>query len=84
MEAAEALAKYAHRHIKKQLGLKINQGRRYSWGYPAYPDVSEHQKVFKLLPAEKIGMTLTSAGQLVPEASAAIVVHRPEAKYYFI
>ena len=85
VEAAEALAEYAHRHIKKQLGLKINQGRRYSWGYPACPDVSEHQKVFKLLPAEKIGMTLTSAGQLVPEAStAAIVVHHPEAKYYFI
>ena len=85
VEAAEALAEYAHRHIKKQLGLKINEGRRYSWGYPACPDVSEHQKVFKLLPAEKIGMTLTSAGQLVPEAStAAIVVHHPEAKYYFI
>ncbi len=85
VEAAEALAEYAHRHIKKQLGLKINQGRRYSWGYPACPEVSEHQKVFTLLPAEKIGMTLTSAGQLVPEAStAAIVVHHPEAKYYFI
>jgi 5-methyltetrahydrofolate--homocysteine methyltransferase len=85
VEAAEALAEYAHRHIKKQLAIKINQGRRYSWGYPACPDVADHQKVFQLLPAEKIGITLTSAGQLVPEAStAAIVVHHPDAKYYFI
>ena len=48
VEAAEALAEYAHRHIKKQLRLKINQGRRYSWGYPACPDVADHQKVFQL------------------------------------
>jgi 5-methyltetrahydrofolate--homocysteine methyltransferase len=85
VEAAEALAEYTHRHIKKQLGLKINQGRRYSWGYPACPDVADHEKVFRLLPAESIGITLTSAGQLVPEAStAAIVAHHPDAKYYFI
>jgi 5-methyltetrahydrofolate--homocysteine methyltransferase len=85
VESAEALAEYSHRHIKKQLGIRINQGRRYSWGYPACPDVADHQKVFRLLPAESIGITLTSAGQLVPEAStAAIVVHHPDAKYYFI
>ncbi|HET6267618.1 MAG TPA: vitamin B12 dependent-methionine synthase activation domain-containing protein, partial [Acidobacteriota bacterium] len=85
VEVAEALAEYTHRHIRKELKLKINQGRRYSWGYPACPDLSDHQKVFRLLPAEKIGVTLTSAYQLVPEASTvAIVAHHPEAKYYFI
>ena len=85
VEVAEALAEYSHRHIRKELKLKINQGKRYSWGYPACPDLSDHQKVFQLLPAEKIGLTLTSAFQLVPEAStAAIVAHHPDAKYYFM
>jgi 5-methyltetrahydrofolate--homocysteine methyltransferase len=85
VETAEALAEYTHRHIKKMLKLKINQGKRYSWGYPACPDISEHQKVFKLLPGDLIGVSLTAAFQLVPEAStAAIVIHHPDAKYYFI
>lgn len=83
VELAEALAEYTHRHIKRELRLKINQGRRYSWGYPACPDVSDHARVFQLLPADRIGISLTSAFQLVPEAStAAIVAHHPEAKYF--
>jgi 5-methyltetrahydrofolate--homocysteine methyltransferase len=85
VEVAEALAEYAHRHIRKELKLKINQGKRYSWGYPACPDLSDHQKVFRLLPGEQIGLSLTSAFQLVPEAStAAIVAHHPDAKYFFM
>jgi len=62
------------------------QGKRYSWGYPAIPELMNHAKVFQLLPAEKeLGMSLTSAFQLVPEQStAAIIVHHPQAKYFNI
>ncbi len=82
---AEALAEYTNRVIRQGLGLKGEQGKRYSWGYPACPDLSEHEKLFRVLPAEKIGVTLTEAYQLVPEQStAAIVVHHPEAKYFSI
>jgi 5-methyltetrahydrofolate--homocysteine methyltransferase len=85
VEVAEALAEYAHRHIKKELKLKMNQGKRYSWGYPACPDLSDHAKLFQILPGEQIGISLTTAFQLVPEAStAAIVAHHPDAKYFFM
>ncbi len=86
VQTAEATAEYLHRHIRKELGLKPNQGKRYSWGYPAIPDLDDHAKVFKLLPAEQeLGMELTAAYQLVPEQStAAIILHHPEAKYYSV
>lgn len=84
VQMAEAAAEFLHRHIRQELGLKPDQGKRYSWGYPAIPELSDHEKVFQLLPAEKeLSMALTSAYQLVPEQStAAIVLHHPEAKYY--
>ncbi len=84
VQTAEAAAEYLHRHIRRELGLAENQGKRYSWGYPAIPDLSDHRKVFDLLPAEKeLGMSLTAAYQLVPEQStAAIIVHHPEARYF--
>jgi 5-methyltetrahydrofolate--homocysteine methyltransferase len=82
---AEALAEWSNRIVRQGLGLPANQGRRYSWGYPACPDLDEHGKLFQLLPADQIGVTLTEAFQLVPEQStAAIVVHHPEAKYFAI
>lgn len=82
---AEALAELSNRIVRQGLGLKGQQGKRYSWGYPACPDLDEHAKLFSVLPAEKIGVTLTEAFQLVPEQStAAIVVHHPEAKYFAI
>ncbi|MDW8145666.1 MAG: homocysteine S-methyltransferase family protein [Roseiflexaceae bacterium] len=82
---AEALAEYTNRLIRQQLGLKGTQGKRYSWGYPACPDLEEHEKLFRVLPADQIGVSLTEAWQLVPEQStAAIVVHHPEAKYFSI
>jgi 5-methyltetrahydrofolate--homocysteine methyltransferase len=86
VQTAEAAADYMHDHIRRELSLHPNQGKRYSWGYPAIPELSDHQKVFELLPAEReLGITLTSAYQLVPEQStAAIIVHHPAAKYYSV
>jgi 5-methyltetrahydrofolate--homocysteine methyltransferase len=84
VQMAEAAADYLHDHIRRELGLQEKQGLRYSWGYPAIPDLSDHRKVFDLLPAGKaLGMNLTPAYQLVPEQStAAIIVHHPKAKYF--
>ncbi|MBN2385808.1 MAG: methionine synthase [Anaerolineales bacterium] len=86
VQTAEATAEYLHRHVLRELGLPEDQGKRYSWGYPAIPELEDHRKVFDLLPAEaELGMSLTSAFQLVPEQStAAIVVHHSQAKYYAI
>ena len=86
VQTAEATAEYLHRHIRRELGLGKDQGKRYSWGYPAIPNLDDHRKVFDLLPVEKeLGMSLTAAFQLVPEQStAAIIVHHPEAKYFNI
>jgi 5-methyltetrahydrofolate--homocysteine methyltransferase len=82
---AEALAEWTHRLVRRELGLHPEQGRRYSWGYPACPDPAEQVKLFQVLPAEKeIGVSLTEEGfVLVPEQStAALVAHHPQAKYY--
>ncbi len=86
VQTAEATAEYLHRHIRRELGLAEEQGKRYSWGYPAIPELSDHRKVFDLLPAEEeLGMKLTAAYQLVPEQStAAIIVHHPQAKYFSV
>jgi 5-methyltetrahydrofolate--homocysteine methyltransferase len=86
VQMAEATAEYLHRHIRRELGLAPDQGKRYSWGYPAIPDLADHRKVFDLLPAEtELGMSLTAAYQLVPEQStAAIIVHHTQAKYFNI
>ncbi|MFA5612538.1 MAG: vitamin B12 dependent-methionine synthase activation domain-containing protein, partial [Anaerolineaceae bacterium] len=82
VQMAEASAEFIHRQIRAEMGIGVDQGFRYSWGYPALPWINEHRKVFDLLPAEKVlGMELTSAWQLVPEQStAAMVVHHPLAK----
>ncbi|MCJ7694649.1 MAG: B12-binding domain-containing protein, partial [Anaerolineaceae bacterium] len=84
VQMAEATADYLHNHIRRELNLQESQGLRYSWGYPAIPELADHEKVFKLLPAEStLDMQLTSAYQLVPEQStAAIIVHHPAAKYF--
>lgn len=84
VQSAEALAEYVHKIVREELGLQPEQGRRYSWGYPACPDLSQHEDVFRLLPApDTIGVHLTVGHQLVPEQStAALVVHHPEAKYF--
>jgi 5-methyltetrahydrofolate--homocysteine methyltransferase len=86
VETAEAVAEWLHRKLRHDLGVPAGQGKRYSWGYGACPDLEDHQQLFKILPAEQeLGMELTSAFQLIPEQStAAIIVHHPQAKYYAV
>ncbi|HEY4216554.1 MAG TPA: homocysteine S-methyltransferase family protein [Gemmatimonadaceae bacterium] len=86
VETAEAVAEWMHRKLRHDLGVPAGQGKRYSWGYGACPDLEDHAQVFKLLPAEReLGMQMTSSFQLMPEQStAAIIVHHRQAKYYAV
>ncbi|MGH7458330.1 MAG: methionine synthase [Longimicrobiaceae bacterium] len=84
VQAAEGAAELVNRRVRGELGMNGPRGLRYSWGYPACPDLEQHQLLFELLPVEDaIGVKLTSAWQLDPEQStAALVVHHPAAKYF--
>jgi 5-methyltetrahydrofolate--homocysteine methyltransferase len=86
VQTAEGAAEWINRRVQTELGLEGNRGLRYSWGYPACPDLEQHEIVFRLLGVEDaIGVKLTSAFQLDPEQStAAIVVHHPAAKYFSV
>jgi 5-methyltetrahydrofolate--homocysteine methyltransferase len=96
VEMTEALAEYWHRRIREELGF-ANQdgptltglfrqkyrGGRYSWGYPACPNLDDNAKVVELLTAERIGVTVSEGFQLVPEQTTdAIICHHPQAKYF--
>ena len=83
---AEGLAEYANRLVRHELGLSGEQGRRYSWGYPAIPDLEDHLKIFQVLPVTAtIDVELTESYQLVPEqTTAAIVVHHPQSSYFAV
>jgi 5-methyltetrahydrofolate--homocysteine methyltransferase len=97
VQLTEALAEFWHRRVREELGfagedsddlaeLLAHQGyrgSRYSFGYPACPDLEDRAKVVELLDPARIGVTLSEGFQLVPEqATDAIVVHHPEAKYF--
>ncbi|MSO43764.1 MAG: methionine synthase [Thermoleophilia bacterium] len=85
VEAAEGMADLVHARIKRELGLGADQGRRYSWGYPACPDIEQHGDVMRLLRPfpDEMGVGLTSAFQITPEQStAAIIMHHPQATYF--
>jgi 5-methyltetrahydrofolate--homocysteine methyltransferase len=84
VQSAEALAEHTHRRIRAELGLDAERGKRYSWGYGACPDLSQHELVWRLLDARNaLGVELTEAFQIVPEQStAAIVMHHPQASYF--
>jgi 5-methyltetrahydrofolate--homocysteine methyltransferase len=83
---AEALAEHAHQHARRDLRLPPGRGLRFSWGYPACPDLAEQRKVLPLLDAERrIGLTLSASSNLDPEHSTtAIILHHPEAKYFAV
>ncbi|MBW3572502.1 MAG: methionine synthase [Gemmatimonadetes bacterium] len=84
VQAAEGTAEYVNRRVRQELGIDGERGLRYSWGYPACPDVEQHETLFRILPVtESIGVGLTAGFQLDPEQStAALVVHHPAAKYF--
>jgi 5-methyltetrahydrofolate--homocysteine methyltransferase len=98
VEAAEALAELWHKRIREELGIAGKdakeikrlfsqgyQGSRYSFGYPACPNLEDQSKLFGLLDGERIGVRLTDEYSLDPEQSTnAIVVHHPEARYFTI
>ena len=95
-EAAEGLAEYLHQRIRAEWGFAHEdardiaemmkqkyRGSRYSFGYPACPNLADQDKILSLLNAERIGVTLGEESQLWPEEStSAIVVHHPQAKYF--
>jgi 5-methyltetrahydrofolate--homocysteine methyltransferase len=96
VEGAEALAELWHKRMRAELGIGTEdspsirklftqhyRGSRYSFGYPACPELSDQEKLFRLLQPERIGCTLTENWQIDPEqTTSAIIVHHPEAKYF--
>jgi 5-methyltetrahydrofolate--homocysteine methyltransferase len=96
VQLAEALAEFWHARIRADLRiggddpdtldgvLRVGyRGCRYSFGYPACPDLEDRAKVMRLLDAERIGVSLSEEFQLHPEQSTdALVAHHPEAKYF--
>jgi 5-methyltetrahydrofolate--homocysteine methyltransferase len=98
VESAEALAELWHKRIREELGIadadakdlnklfhQAYQGSRFSFGYPACPNLEDQTKLFELLDPSRIDVELTEEFQLDPEQStSAIIVHHPEAKYFSI
>jgi 5-methyltetrahydrofolate--homocysteine methyltransferase len=98
VEMAEALAEYVHKRIRGELGFAAEEARdpeamlaqgyrgsRYSFGYPACPNLADQNQLLALLRAEEIGITLSEEDQLDPEQStSAIVLHHPQAKYFSV
>ncbi len=83
VQTAEGLAEWLHHEVRAMLGIDATQGRRYSWGYPAVPEQSEHLKVQELLDLAQIGMTITDGYAPDPEQSTlALVAHHPQAIYF--
>jgi 5-methyltetrahydrofolate--homocysteine methyltransferase len=83
VQSAEGLAEWLHAEARRGLGIELDQGRRYSWGYPACPDQSEHEKVWRLLGLEDLGMYLSDGFAVTPEQSTvAIIAHHPQAVYF--
>ncbi len=83
VQSAEGLAEWLHQNVRSELGIGPAQGRRYSWGYPACPEQSEHTKVWDLLDLNRIGMYLSDGYAVMPEQSTvAIISHHPQAVYF--
>src|SRR4029077_5698238 len=80
VQTAEGLAEWCHHEVRAMLGIPATQGRRYSWGYPAVPEQSEHLKVDQLLDLSRIGVKITEGYAPDPEQSTlALIAHHPQA-----
>jgi 5-methyltetrahydrofolate--homocysteine methyltransferase len=98
VECAEALAEFWHRRIREEMGIAGKdattmrelfaqgyQGSRYSFGYPACPDLDEQAGIATLLEPGRIGCELSETFQWHPEqTTSAIIVHHPEARYFVV
>ncbi|HSD72794.1 MAG TPA: vitamin B12 dependent-methionine synthase activation domain-containing protein, partial [Thermoanaerobaculia bacterium] len=98
VEAAEGAAEWVHQVIRDRWGFPDPiettmmdrfqaryRGKRYSAGYPAWPDLADQKTLFRLLPGGKIGVELTEELMMDPEASvSALVVHHPQARYFAV
>jgi 5-methyltetrahydrofolate--homocysteine methyltransferase len=98
VQLTEALAEYWHRRVRIELDIHhddaedINElfklgyrGARFSFGYPACPDLEQRKPLFDLLDASRIGLELSEEFQLHPEQSTdALIVHHPEAAYFSV
>jgi len=96
VELAEALAEYVHKRIRAELGFAAEddrdiekllkqsyRGSRYSFGYPACPNLADQRPLLSLLEAQRIGVTMSEGDQLWPEQStSALIAHHPQAKYF--
>ena len=96
VQLTEALAEHWHARIREELGFSVDdskeiseildqgyRGSRYSFGYPACPDIEQQTQLCELLEPERIGVRLSEEFQLHPEQStSAIIVHHPQAKYF--
>ncbi len=98
VEMTEAMAEYVHARIRSELGhgaedsrdkekllQQAYRGSRYSFGYPACPNLKDQEQLLTLLGAERIGIEMSDEDQLHPEQStSAIVLHHPRAKYFSV
>ena len=98
VQLTEALAEFWHARVREELGFSAEdpneveglfkldyRGARYSFGYPACPELEDRVKLVELLRPELIGVTLSEELQLHPEQSTdAMVLHHPEAKYFSV
>jgi 5-methyltetrahydrofolate--homocysteine methyltransferase len=96
VQMAEALAEMWHKRVRQELGIALAdgitmrelfacryQGCRYSFGYPACPNLEDEVKLFELLQPERIGCGLTESHFITPEQStSALITHHPQAKYF--
>jgi 5-methyltetrahydrofolate--homocysteine methyltransferase len=96
IESAEGCAEWLHRRLREDWGCpdpptmtmqerftSRYRGKRYSFGYPACPNLDDQQGIFKLLKPEEIGVTLTEGMMMEPEASvSALVFHHPDCAYF--
>jgi 5-methyltetrahydrofolate--homocysteine methyltransferase len=96
VQLTESLTEHWHARTREELGINAldskdlkeifdqgYQGSRYSFGYPACPDLEQQQQICELLDPDRIGVSLSEEFQLHPEQStSSIVLHHPEAKYF--